>query len=58
MLLSAYRFVTRPPHVKHGHPFLVYDSSGQLHFELTGFAKEATLQVTRKTTQSTLFSRN
>lgn len=55
-MLSAYRFVTRPPHVEHGHPFLVYDSSGQLHFELTSFAKEATLQVTRKTTQVYLYA--
>jgi hypothetical protein len=36
-MVSAYRFVTRPPDVEHGHPFLVYDRSGQLHFELTCF---------------------
>ena len=53
---SAYRFVTRPPDVEHGHPFLVYDSSGQLHFELTCFAKESTFQVTQKTTQVYLYA--
>lgn len=55
-MVSAYRFVPRPPHVAHGHPFLVYDSSGRLHFELTCFAKEATLQVSQKTTQVYLYA--
>lgn len=55
-MVSAYRFVTRPPTVGHGHPFLVYNGSGQLHFELTCFAKEAALQVTQKTTQVCLYA--
>ena len=55
-MVSAYRFVTRPPHIEHNHPFLVYDSSGQLHFELTSFAKLATVHVTQKTTQVYLYA--
>lgn len=55
-MVAAYRFVPRPLNIEHGHPFLVYNSSGQLHFELTCFGKEATIQVTRTTTQVYLYA--
>ncbi|MCU0535181.1 MAG: hypothetical protein MUD14_14935 [Hydrococcus sp. Prado102] len=55
-MVAAYRFVPRPPNTEHGHPFLVYNNSGQLHFELTCFAREATIQVARQTTQVYLYA--
>jgi integrase len=38
---STYRIVRQPAESPHGHPVLVFDGDGRLHFHLTVFAKEA-----------------
>ena len=51
---NAYWFAPRPSETTHQHPFLVFDTHGRLHFELTVFAKEATARVERKTAEGYL----
>jgi hypothetical protein len=51
---NASWFAPRPPEAIHHHPFLVFDTHGQLHFELTVFAKEAAARVERKTAEGYL----
>ena len=51
---KGYWFASRPPEVIHQHPFLVFDTCGQLHFELTVFAKEAIARVEVKTAEGYL----
>lgn len=36
---KAFRLVSRPPNAEHGHSLVVYNCTGQLHYELTRFTK-------------------
>ncbi len=51
---NVYWFAPRPSETTHQHPFLVFDTHGRLHFELTVFGKEATARVERKTAEGYL----
>src|SRR5450755_2652856 len=51
---KGYWFASRPPEVSHRHPFLVFDTQDQLHFELTVFGKEAIARVEKKTVEGYL----
>ena len=55
-MIRIYRFVKRPANVEHGHPFLVYDCTGQLDIALTRFAKLATVGLNEKTIRVYLYS--
>ncbi len=54
--MTQYWFTPRPKTVEHQHPFLVFNTSDQLHMPLTTFAKEACIRVDPKTVQTYLYS--
>lgn len=53
---KAYWFVTRPLDAEHCHSFLIYNCTGQLHYELTRFGKLAAVTLSNETSRIYLYA--